>query len=402
MKPCEAFPPGSLPSGRPEISSFPPREDVAPGAGGRVLVVEDEAELAEILEYNLRKSGYTVFTAPDGLSACRLAAEARPDLILLDLLLPDLDGWEICKLIRGHGDEEIAATPIVMVTALGSLDDRLQGLELGADAYIPKPYSIREVLLKVRDLVAKRRKMIALNAEISSLRTSAVVQADIQQMLFHELRNQLLVLGGYSHLLARKGGELSREKSQAYAEAIQRSSGFLSTLAEEFLMVRRLQSGGLELPLEDLDMGRVVADTLLLYAPLLQEKEIRTELDCDGKPPAEGHYAATRLIVSVLVENALKYAPSRSPVTLRLLAAGEWMELQVEDRGPGIRPEELGRIFEKFFRGREAAGATSGTGLGLYFGRTLAEVMGGSLEAVSGGGAGSRFILRLRRSRRFA
>jgi len=123
---------------------------------GTILIVEDQPDLAALLEYQLQAQGYATLLAEDGLSACRLAGSEQPDLILLDILLPDLDGWEVCRLIRGRRDEPLGSVPIIMLTALGSMNDRLRGLELGADAFIPKPYSVREVVLTARRLIERR------------------------------------------------------------------------------------------------------------------------------------------------------------------------------------------------------------------------------------------------------
>ena len=125
---------------------------------GKILIVEDEPEIAEMLEYALRRSGFTTVLAEDGLHACRLIERERPDLVLLDVMIPGLDGWEVCRLVRSVPDPEIATTPIIMVTALGSQNDRIKGLELGADGFIPKPYSVREVVLQAGNLVARRRQ----------------------------------------------------------------------------------------------------------------------------------------------------------------------------------------------------------------------------------------------------
>ncbi len=124
---------------------------------GRVLIVEDEPELAEVLEYNLIRYGFEVLVARDGIEACRIIGQEKPDLILLDLLLPLLDGWEICRRLRLHQNSTIASTPVIMLSALGSADDRLKGYDLGADLYLPKPYVIKEVLLKSRQLIEQHR-----------------------------------------------------------------------------------------------------------------------------------------------------------------------------------------------------------------------------------------------------
>ncbi|MDA1193763.1 MAG: response regulator transcription factor [Planctomycetota bacterium] len=113
----------------------------------RILVVEDEPDLREVLKYNLTREGYRVLTAADGATGLRLAREEKPDLILLDLMLPDLDGLEVCRRLRG--DQSIGGTPIIMVTAKDEEADVVLGLGLGADDYIPKPYRMKEVVARV-------------------------------------------------------------------------------------------------------------------------------------------------------------------------------------------------------------------------------------------------------------
>jgi len=145
-----------------------PRGDVA--TQPRILIVEDETELAALLEHNLRRNGMTPITAHDGLTACRLVGSEAPEVILLDILLPDLDGWEICRMVRAHPQPAIARTPIIMMTALGRTADRLRGIELDADAYFPKPYSLREIMLKTAHLVGRHRAWLELESELGRLR----------------------------------------------------------------------------------------------------------------------------------------------------------------------------------------------------------------------------------------
>ena len=122
-----------------------------------ILIVEDEQVLADVLDYNLRRAGFLTEVAPDGLSACRAVGSRRPDLVLLDIMLPDLNGWEICRLIREHDDIDVASTPIVMLTALGSESDRERGTKLGADAYLTKPYSLKELVSLAETIISNHR-----------------------------------------------------------------------------------------------------------------------------------------------------------------------------------------------------------------------------------------------------
>jgi two-component system response regulator RegX3 len=119
----------------------------------RILVVDDEPAVTDLLAYNLRKANYEVLTAADGPEALRLARQAEPDLILLDIMIPEIDGLEVCRLLR-----KTSAVPIIMITALGEEVDRVVGLELGADDYICKPFGMRELLARVKAVLRRSQE----------------------------------------------------------------------------------------------------------------------------------------------------------------------------------------------------------------------------------------------------
>lgn len=356
----------------------------------KILIVEDEIELAEVLEYNLRKEGYEVLTAFDGLSACRLIGAEWPDLVLLDILLPDLDGWEVCRLLRSHHDDELASTPVVMLTALGALDDRLRGLELGADAYMAKPYAVREVMLRVRQLLAKRRERAALVAEMKALRAGAELQADLQDLMFHELRNQMMIIGGFSGLLVR---DVKSVPATECLEAIQRSAEYLSSLAEGFLLVRQIESGVFELPREEVALNAVLDELAELYRLRAAAKQVTLRLEAVAVPPQPLHSGAVRVILSSLLENAIKYSDDGTTVSLRLAAVDGGSHVEIEDEGPGVPKAEAERIFDRFYRGERLNAATRGSGLGLYVARTLARHLGGEISLRGAQGRGTCFTV---------
>lgn len=122
----------------------------------KILVVDDEPDALELIEYNLRNAGYDVTRASDGVEALRKVRTTRPDLVILDLMLPEMDGMEVCKTLRR--DAQTAAIPIIMLTAKAAEIDRVVGLELGADDYVTKPFSPRELVLRVR--TALRRAQV--------------------------------------------------------------------------------------------------------------------------------------------------------------------------------------------------------------------------------------------------
>jgi DNA-binding response OmpR family regulator len=121
----------------------------------KLLIVEDEPELAELLSGFFRRHGFATRIAGDGLTACRLTEQFRPHLILLDILLPGMDGWEVCRMIRRVPDRSLAGIPIIMVSALNSPEDRDKGIALGAEEYIAKPYRLRELMSRVNRVLAE-------------------------------------------------------------------------------------------------------------------------------------------------------------------------------------------------------------------------------------------------------
>ncbi|MBE0616814.1 MAG: response regulator [Proteobacteria bacterium] len=121
----------------------------------RVLVIEDERTVAALLRGRLEREGYEVQVVGDGLSACKAIGENPPDLILLDLMLPILDGWEVCSIVRTLPDPDVSRTPIIMLTSQASEEDRLRGLRSGANEYITKPFSMDEVLSRVQEQISR-------------------------------------------------------------------------------------------------------------------------------------------------------------------------------------------------------------------------------------------------------
>jgi len=119
----------------------------------RILVIEDERDIRQVLDYNLRIAGHEVISAERGREGLAMFREQRPDLVLLDLMLPDVSGTEVCRAIKD--DPASRATPVILLTARGEEIDRVVGFELGADDYVTKPFSVRELILRIRAVLRR-------------------------------------------------------------------------------------------------------------------------------------------------------------------------------------------------------------------------------------------------------
>jgi len=269
-----------------------------------VLVVEDDRVTSEYIRYALEQRGFQVMVAPDGLSASRAVAAHRPDLILLDLMLPDLDGWELCTMIRTLPDPEISSTPIIILTARSTTEDRLRGLRLGADDYITKPFSMEEVVLKIRNLVSRRlRCAVPFGVD----HEQEGVSHNMQGMFYHELKNHLVAISGFARRIEGLGRTLPEDKLKTYAGVIRRSADHLSWFLDDFLLFQKIESRELETQQESVDIECVAEDVLSFLKPQADEKEVEIEFRRTGTvPPVLFNEAASKICVSNLLENAIK------------------------------------------------------------------------------------------------
>ena len=174
-----------------------------------ILVVEDERDIADIIRFNLEQEGFQVLTAHDGLEAVRLVKSERPDLVVLDLMLPRMDGKEVCRLIRA--DERLNAIPVMMLTARAEEIDRIIGFEIGADDYLTKPFSPRELILRIKAILRRSGEP---KAEATPLKMSGlIIDPDRHQV---EIGDQSIELTATEfrllhHLAANAGRVQSRD-----------------------------------------------------------------------------------------------------------------------------------------------------------------------------------------------
>lgn len=355
-----------------------------------ILVIEDEEDIANLLAYRLKREGYQTHIARDGGEGCRMIEEVRPDCILLDLMLPVLDGWSVCRAVRGHDDVQIAATPIVMLTALGDQETRVQGIETGADVFLSKTAPFREVLANCRRLVANHRNSFALHAELTRLRSRQQHSDDLLSILCHELHNQLTVITGFCNRLVRS---LEGKKERGAAEAIHRSTLSLGRLAEEILLYRRIEADNFFLPPAEISPESVIDEVLDLYRPAAVAKGIGLERLGELPGTVWLNRSGLKIILSSLLENAIKYSPSGTNVSLLGHTTGELFFFEISDRGPGVPEDEKEKIFECHYRGRLTSDTSNGTGIGLFAAKKLALVLGGGIEVADRREGGSVFLV---------
>ena len=364
-------------------STLEPEAPLA-AAPGRVLVVDDNADMRDYLARVLRAHWHTE-TANDGAHALALVRERVPDVIVTDVMMPNVDGFDLLQALRRS--QATAHTPVIVVSARAGEEARLEGLQLGADDYLSKPFSARELVARVN--VQMR---LARLREASESANRA--KDEFLAMLGHELRNPLApILTALQLMKLRGASAVERERA-----VIERQAQHMVALVDDLLDVSRITRGKIDLRRADVEVSRFVAKAIEIASPLLEQQRHSLHVDVPSLGLiVHGDEGRLAQVVSNLLTNAAKYTEAGGRIAVTARAQDGRAIVRVSDNGTGIDPETLPKIFDLFVQERQAVDRSrGGLGLGLAIVRNLVALHGGSVHAFSRGkGQGSDLEIRL-------
>lgn len=340
----------------------------------RVLIVEDEMDLLDLVDFNLTRKGFVTAGALDGLEAMEKLDSFNPDIMVLDLMLPKLDGWEICRRLR----REKRNIPVIMLTAKCMPEDKVKGLEAGANDYVTKPFNIKELIIRIENLLEKKR------------------DTDLHRMLIHEMINRVSAISGYSRALSKNNGALGAGKESDYLMNISRQVNYTTELISEVNALIEAESGDFKLRAERCDVTEIIARVSESYKGMAHEKGITMTFTADEPAQViEANPFAIKQVFTNLIGNAVKYCVHGGRIEVSVKTALNGVFVSVWDNGPGIPRDDLPHIFDKGKRARNAGDGAGGSGLGLYIVKTLLEKMGSTITFGSVEGEGSVFAVYL-------
>ncbi|MFB2933724.1 sensor histidine kinase [Aerosakkonemataceae cyanobacterium BLCC-F154] len=360
----------------------------------RILVVDDSPDNVFLIQAILEEEGYQVSTASDGFSALEFIEESPPDLLLLDVMMPGMDGFEVTQRVRQK--TSLPFMPILLITAYDHLSVA-KGLDNGADDFIHKPVEVDELLARVRSL-------LRLKHSIDERDTIARQREDFVSRLTHDLRTPLIAADRML-VLIRQGalGEISPPILEVL-DTMVRSNHNLLAMVNTLLEVYRYEAGRKTLNFTQVDVTEILKEVLQELQPLANEKKLCLNLDLDekaadssdGKNTVEGDRLELHRVFMNLVGNAIKFTEAGS-VEVRLINQNDGKSnskssiiVEVEDTGPGISPEDQTKLFERFRQGKHKQ---SGSGLGLHLSRRIVETHQGTIDVKSEVGKGSCFTV---------
>jgi signal transduction histidine kinase len=374
----------------PESPSVRPQAAVAPGL---VLVVDDDANNREVLSRRLQWQGHDVRVANTGSDALRMMGEAEYDLVLLDIMMPDMDGYEVLGHIKS--EERLRHIPVIMISALSELQSVVRCIEAGAEDYLAKPFN--PTLLKARIgacLEKKRgrdRESILyeqLQSNYKKLQEVEKLRDDMRNMIVHDLRTPLTgVIIGVEML--EKFGALNETQRELIAIAAGGGKTLLGMI-NDLLDVEKMESGTTHLEYRELSAAALIAGALEQVAALAGHGQIVlvTELAADLPLFSGDENKLSRTLVNLLA-NAIKFTPAGTVTISASSDDSQAIRFAVRDTGQGIPTEAFERIFEKF--GQLDSHSKVGTGLGLAFCKLAVEAHGGQIQVESTPGVGSTF-----------
>jgi two-component system sensor histidine kinase/response regulator len=353
----------------------------------RILVVDDQAANIQIIGVVLGQQGYEILPATDGATALKRVALRTPDLILLDLMMPGMDGCEVCRQLKSK--PEWKDIPVIFLSAAADKDLIVRALDSGGLDYITKPFNHAE-------LVSRVRTQLELKTARDWLKQLAEDKDELVGILTHDLKNYLGGINMSAELLRGHVKKFNDERLTLLTENIFRSSDLSLAFVKEFL-ANSAADHGLALKPVVINFVDIAGTVLKQY----QEAARRKQLEIQFSSPAEAvtvlaDSSALDQVLDNLISNAIKFSPAGKQLFVTVQAAGSQGECVVRDEGPGFSAEDTTRMFRRYTRlSARPTGGEPSTGLGLSIVRKLVLEMGGELACESVPGNGATFTVRL-------
>ena len=346
--------------------------------GDYILAVDDIPDNLLLVQLALQQEGHQVILAHDGETALQQIKQSAPSLILLDVMMPGMDGYEVTKRIRQ--DRNIPFIPILLVTAREE-SSLVQGLDAGADEFVRKPFQIDE-------LQARVRSMLRLKETIDQ-------RENFVSCLTHDLRTPLIAANRMLDLIAQEAfGDITSEQEEVIGHIVSSNDNMLKML-NTLLETHHYELGQKILSFIPVNLQQLITEVIIELEPLAQEKGLELQYDVEKEVAhIKGDRLELRRVVTNLIGNAIKFTDTGS-VKVSLSQNESGVLVQVEDTGIGISPQEQQTIFQRYHQGNHRR---SGKGLGLYLCQQIINAHQGKLKVRSQLGTGTIFTLSLPKS----
>lgn len=349
----------------------------------KILIIDDVKESVDMLNQYFQMKGFQTILAYGGKEAIEKAEQEMPDIILLDVLMPDVDGFQVCETLK-RKRTHFKNIPILLLTARDDLDSKIKGLELGADDYVTKPFEIRELEARVNSAV----KLKKAHDELKELNE---MKSQLLGIASHDLKGPVARIEQAAELILKNKGVLKTEQIK-HLERIKKEARDVFNLISDLLNVVKIDTGKLGLDTKEVDLAALMDELLRMNLMAAQAKKLKIETVIETDIPKIVSDPMRLLeVFENLMTNALKYSHAGGTISVGLRKVdNKGIEFSVADQGVGIPESELPRIFDRFVKLSPIPTAgEKGTGLGLSICKQIVEMHKGKISATSTVGKGT-------------
>ncbi|GAB1421034.1 response regulator [Anaerolineales bacterium] len=356
-----------------------------------ILIVDDD-DLSRTLLHNILKHHYEVFTASNGHEAIEILDNQSIDLILLDIMMPYLNGFEVLSYVRTH--TLFTRLPVILISARSNSHDVVRGLQEGANDYISKPIDFEIVLARVKTQLMIKQLMDERERTIEELEASHRIRAKLFHIVSHDINNPLGNIRMAEYILGRKLSNMP--ETQTELMTIRESLSAMEEIVSNFMELVDMWTGRIRIKEEETLIHRVIYQTVFQYELRANEKGI--QINIDGVRESSLITDGSRLgqILSNFISNAIKYSPANTVIRIITEDREDGLRIYVKDQGPGIPENEEHLLFKEFSRlSNVPTGGESSSGLGLWIVQYLSNLMDGQCGVEKPVEGGSNFWVEL-------
>jgi two-component system sensor histidine kinase/response regulator len=361
-----------------------------------ILVVDDILRNLQVIGNILEDEGYEISVATNGEEALEIVQEEIPDLILLDVMMPGMNGFEVCRRLKEM--EKIKEIPVIFLTAKTETEDIIKGFEIGGVDYISKPFKKEELLIRIKthlQLKFSKEIIVQKNIRLEQLNKE---KNEFLGIAAHDLKNPLSTIKGYAELMEIDAANMSSDEIIEFAGQIKSMSQYMFQIIIDLLDMNAIEEGKMKMNPVDFEVVTVIMNGLSKFTAPSQKKNINIKFEPESYSlSAFADEGRTQQVLDNLVSNALKFSPFDKNIYVKTYPFDmERVCIEIKDEGPGISEEDQKKLFGKFTKlTARPTGNENSTGLGLSIVKKIVENMGGMIwcESTLGEGASFKFTL---------
>jgi two-component system sensor histidine kinase/response regulator len=355
-----------------------------------ILVVDDTADNLRLLSVMLSERGYKVRKALSGKTALNTIDAVPPDLILLDINMPNMNGYEVCRILKSQ--DKTKDIPVIFISALNDIHDKVEAFKIGGLDYITKPFQSEEVIARIENQLTIQRQQKQLQQEITERQKIEETLTIYLHAVSHDLRNPVLAMSIILDNLLKKSSLENLDKSilEQMRQSCDRQLNLINSLVE----TQQFDVWGVPLKCEYFDLTQLIKNLAEEWQLRLEKEQVNLTLDLDKKLPlVYGDSHQLWRVFENLLANSLKFNPPQIALKISAYRSKDepnFIHCTVQDNGIGMTSEQCQNLFQRYQRGK-AAQKTLGLGLGLYLCQQIIQAHGGEIGVVSAPQQGAQF-----------